>query len=171
MKVPIYNFTPVLLAARLQPTWPWRNFNQFVVPRYFMVAFLNPVHDFINGLCNNKTKESFSGGWRAHGISNGYRAFPSRSVSWIQSRSLETKVAPIFWLFSGPCGMDWWSPSPLDGCPYANQRKSKKLKKEMWTQKWKTCVRKLGRVILHERILKEKRVAYQCHRAYEEDGD
>jgi hypothetical protein len=35
-----------------------------------MVAFLNPVHDFINGLCNNKTKESFSGGWMAQGISN-----------------------------------------------------------------------------------------------------
>lgn len=51
-----------------------KEFQSVVVPCYFMVAFLNPVHDFINGLCNNKTKESFSGGWIAQGISNGIQS-------------------------------------------------------------------------------------------------
>lgn len=84
MEVLVCNFPPIFLSERLQPMLHSRNFNQFVVPCYFMVAFLNPVHDFINGLCNNKTKESFSGGWRARGISNGIQSL-SPLGQWVGS--------------------------------------------------------------------------------------
>ena len=143
MEVPIYNLPPILLSERLQPKWHWRNFNQFVVPCYFMVAFLNPVHDFINGLCNNKTKESFSGGWRAQGISNGIQSL-SPLGQWVESSSghQRPKVVTVFWLFSGLCETGWWSQSLLDACLYTNQRKSKKLQKEMWIRKWNPGVPK-----------------------------
>lgn len=131
MEVPIFNFFPNPTES-LQPLLRWRNFNQFV-PCYFMVAFLNPVHDFINGLCNNKTKESFSGGWIAQGISNGIQSL-SPLGQWVESSPgpWRPSVVPIFWLFSGLCEMARWSPSPLDDCPGTNRRKFKKLQNQMW---------------------------------------
>lgn len=126
-----------------------------------MVAFLNPVHDFINGLCNNKTKESLSGGRRARGISNGIQSL-SPLGQWAESSPGHQRlgVVTVFWLFSGLCEMGWWSPSLLDASHTPTKRGPRNCKRkcglENKTPVFRSRVRKLGWITPHKVALKKK---------------